>query len=210
MNDITEEEKNIISKIEEYILSTQKDFDLELLRKSVYFMLKTNKNRKRLSGENSSIHPISVAEIIAFEMNLDPVSIIAAYLHDSVENEGSLNIEDIETEFGSEVFNIVEGVLNLTNTKYKSKNEQRAASFRKMIQISTLKDVRVIFVKLADRLHNMRTLKFMSVEKQLHKAKETKELYAPIAHKLGLYNIKSELEDLSFKHLDNENYLKNL
>jgi GTP pyrophosphokinase len=205
---MTEEEKKIVNKIKDYVLSIQPDFDIMLLDKAVDFMLKANENKKRLSGAGYSFHSISVAEIIAFEMKLDPISIISAYLHDSLEEDSSITIELIENEFGKEISEIVDGVLNLTNTKYKSKNEQRAASFRKMIQISTLKDIRVIFVKLADRLHNMRTLKYLSKEKQLTKAKETSELYAPIAHKLGLYNIKSELEDLSFKFLDNENYLK--
>ncbi len=208
MKKITEEEQKIVNEIEEYVKSIQKDFDISLLNKAVDFMLKANENKKRLSGAGYSFHSISVAQIIAFEMKSDPVSIIAAYLHDAVEGNGEITVDVIKQEFNEEIANIVEGVLNLTKTKYKSKNEQRAASFRKMIQISTLKDIRVIFVKLADRLHNMRTLKHMSPKKQYDKAKETKELYAPIAHKLGLYNIKSELEDLSFKYLDNENYLK--
>jgi len=208
MRKITEEENRIIDEIREYVVSIQKDFDLALLDKAIDFMLKANFNKTRLSGEAYSFHSISVAGIIAFEMKLDPISIIAAYLHDTVEGDASITIDIIKDEFGKEIAEIVDGVFNLTKTKYKSKNEQRAASFRKMIQISTLKDIRVIFVKLADRLHNMRTLKHMPKEKQFHKAKETKELYAPIAHKLGLYNIKSELEDLSFKYLDNENYLK--
>lgn len=208
MKKITEKENKIVSEIKEYVKSIQKDFDLSLLDKAVDFMLKANENKKRLSGAGYSFHSISVAQIIAFEMKSDPISIIAAYLHDTVEGNGKITIDIIKDEFNDEIANIVEGVLNLTKTKYKSKNEQRAASFRKMIQISTLKDIRVIFVKLADRLHNMRTLKYMPAKKQHDKAKETKELYAPIAHKLGLYNIKSELEDLSFKYLDNENYLK--
>ncbi len=208
MKKITEEENKIVSKIKEYVKSIQKDFDLSLLDKAVDFMLKANENKKRLSGAGYSFHSISVAQIIAFEMKSDPISIIAAYLHDTVEGDSKITIDIIKNEFNDEIATIIEGVLNLTKTKYKSKNEQRAASFRKMIQISTLKDIRVIFVKLADRLHNMRTLKYMPPKKQYDKAKETKELYAPIAHKLGLYNIKSELEDLSFKYLDNENYLK--
>ena len=210
MNKLTDKEQENILEIKNYIKNLQLDFDLSLFDKSIEFMREINENKKRLSGEYYTFHSISVARIIAFELKLDPVTVIAAILHDVLddENEYDDTLKKIKDIFGDEVAEIVEGVFSLTKTKYKSKNEQRAASFRKMIQISTLKNIKIIFVKLADRLHNMRTLKFLPEDKQYEKALETKELYAPIAHKLGLYNIKSELEDLSFKYLDNENYLK--
>ena len=211
MKNLTKEEELILNDIKNYIKSVQTDFNIALIDKAVDFMLNVNKNKKRFSGEGYSYHSLSVAKIVAFELKLDSASVISAIIHDvmdEAEKDYASLIDDIKKIFGSEVATITEGVFNLTRTKYKSKNEKRAASFRKMIQISTLKDIRIIFIKLADRLHNMRTLKFLPKEKQKEKALETKELYAPIAHKLGLYNIKSELEDLSFKFLDNENYLK--
>ncbi len=198
----------IIEEIKTKIELGYPNFDITQLEKAIKFSKKAHASEIRLSGEEFFVHPVRVAHIVVFEMNLDPISTMVAFLHKSVENIENISIKDIEDEFGEEVAKIVDGITNISKTKYKSKNESHAASFRKMIQISTLKDIRVILVKLADRLHNMRTLKFVDRKKQIQTSKETRDLYAPIAHRLGLYNIKSELEDLSFKYLNRDKYDK--
>lgn len=200
--------EKIINETKNILKTNHPNMDITLLDRAIEFSQKIHIDKKRLSGEDFFTHSAEVALIIASELKLDLSSVVAGYLHDVVENEKNVSIDIIEKEFGKEIAKIIDGVTKLTNTPYESKDEQRAASFRKMIQISTFEDMRVLFVKLADRLHNMRTLKFLPEEKQVQKAIETKELYAPIAHRLGLYKIKSELEDLSFKYLDRENFTK--
>jgi GTP pyrophosphokinase len=152
----------------------------------------------RVSGEPYILHPIAVAKIV-FEMNMDHRSVMAALLHDVVEDT-SISLEQIETRFGEDVAAIVDGLSKLTHLKFKSKAEAQAANFQKML-LAMVDDIRVILIKLADRIHNMRTLGAMPDHKRRRIARETLEVYAPIANRLGIYQMKNELEDLGFKSL---------
>lgn len=155
-------------------------------------------DQKRKSGEPYIIHPIQVAYILA-SLELDTDTICAALLHDVVEDTDTTN-EDLVKEFGAPVAEMVDGVTKLGKLQYTTKEEQQVEDYRKMF-LAMGKDIRVILIKLADRLHNMRTLKFLSRDRQIANAKETMDLYAPLANRLGIYSLKWELEDLSFKYL---------
>jgi len=157
----------------------------------------------RLSGERYFIHPYSVA-ITLCDMHMDVQTIAAGLLHDVVEDTGK-TYDDIQREFGTEIADMVDGVTKLSKVKYRTKEERQAESLRKMI-IAMSKDIRIVIIKLADRLHNIRTLEYMPVEKQKQKAMETLEIYAPIANRLGMASIKWELEDTSLKYIDREGY----
>lgn len=160
-------------------------------------------DQKRKSGEPYIIHPIQVAYILA-SLELDTDTICAALLHDVVEDTDATH-EDLIREFGDSVAEMVEGVTKLGKLQYTTKEEQQVEDYRKMF-LAMGKDIRVILIKLADRLHNMRTLKYLKRDRQIANAKETMELYAPLANRLGLYSIKWELEDLGFKYLNPEEY----
>ncbi len=178
--------------------------DIEKIKETAEYIVKMHEGQKRKSGEPYYTHPIEVAKILA-ELRLDTPSIISALLHDVVEDVEDVSIDDIRDKFGGEVANIVDGVTKLDKAKFKSKEEAEIENFRKMI-VSIARDFRVILVKIADRLHNMRTLEYMRREKQIEKAEETLQVYAPIAARVGLWKIKSELEDLSFKYLHPDEY----
>lgn len=160
-------------------------------------------DQKRKSGEPYIIHPIQVAYVLA-GLELDTDTICAALLHDVVEDTETTH-EDLIKEFGEPVAEMVDGVTKLGKLQYTTKEEQQVEDYRKMF-LAMGKDIRVILIKLADRLHNMRTLKFLSQERQIANAKETMELFAPLANRLGIYSLKWELEDLSFKYLYPEAY----
>jgi GTP diphosphokinase / guanosine-3',5'-bis(diphosphate) 3'-diphosphatase len=173
--------------------------DLELIKKAYDYSLKHHAGQTRASGEPYLVHPLEVALVLA-EMKMDPVAVAAGLLHDSVEDT-SVTIVDIRKEFGEQVAHIVEGVTKISKIDFATKEEQQAENLRKMM-LAMVDDIRVILIKLADRLHNMRTLEHLEPERQQKIAKETLEIYAPIAHRLGMGKIRGELEDLGFRYID--------
>ena len=177
--------------------------DLDLLRRAYIYSAKAHKDQVRASGEPYLIHPISVAAILA-DMKMDVATVSTGLLHDVVEDTLA-STDDISKVFGGEVANLVDGVTKISNLGKKSKEEAQAENLRKMILAMT-SDIRVVLVKLADRLHNMRTLAYLHSEKRKRIAEETLEVYAPIAHRLGMSKVRSELEDLSFQYLEPEEY----
>lgn len=180
-----------------------KRVDSKLIMRAYNLANEKHKNQLRKSGEPYIIHPINVAYILA-DLGLDESTICAALLHDVVEDTDETS-EDIEKEFGKEVAQMVAGVTKLSNIQFASTEEQQAEDYRKMF-LAMGKDIRVILIKLSDRLHNMRTLKYLKRDRQIAISRETKDLYAPLANRLGLYSIKWELEDLAFKYLYPEEY----
>src|SRR5882724_6492866 len=173
--------------------------DLGIIKKAYDYSLKHHNGQSRASGEPYLAHPLQVALVLA-ELKLDPQAIAAGLLHDSVEDT-VVTIQDIEREFGAQVAHIVEGVTKISKIDFANKEERQAENVRKMV-LAMVDDIRVVIIKLADRLHNMRTLDALPAERQQQIAKETLEIYAPIAHRLGMGKIRGELEDLSFKHVD--------
>ncbi len=191
--------EKLINKIEQYNLQS----DLSLIVKAYNFGEAAHSGQFRNSGEKFFIHPVNVAMILA-ELNMDDSTIIAGLLHDVIEDT-DISYEEMGKEFGYEIADLVEGVTKLKKIEYKTKQENQAENLRKMV-LAMSKDIRVIIVKLADRLHNMRTLEYMTDKKKKEKALETLEIYAPIAHRLGISKIKWELEDLSLRYLESEKY----
>src|SRR6187399_3043219 len=175
------------------------DADIELLRRAYVFSAYEHKGQVRRSGEPYLVHPLEVADILA-DLRLDVVALSAGLLHDIVEDTPN-TIERIRELFGEQVAHVVEGVTKLSTLQFASSEERQAESFRKML-MAMVDDIRVILVKLADRLHNMRTLHHLSEERRVRTAQETLDIYAPIANRLGMSKIKNELEELSFKYLD--------
>jgi guanosine-3',5'-bis(diphosphate) 3'-pyrophosphohydrolase len=173
--------------------------DLELVRRAYEFSQKNHAGQTRASGEPYLVHPLGVAQVLA-EMKMDAVAIAAGLLHDSVEDT-SVTIVDIRKEFGEQVAHIVEGVTKISQIDFATREEQQAENLRKMM-LAMVDDIRVVLIKLADRLHNMRTLEHLPPERQQKIAKETLEIYGPIAHRLGMGKIRGELEDLGFRYLD--------
>jgi GTP pyrophosphokinase len=178
--------------------------DKKLIRIAFDTSVDAHKNQRRKSGEAYVFHPIGVAKIVASQIGLDAISISAALLHDVIEDT-KYKLEDIEKVFGNKVSRIVEGLTKISNLKKDTEISFQAENFRKML-LTLNDDIRVIIIKIADRLHNMKTLEFMSEKKQLKIASETLYIYAPIAHRIGMYNIKNELEDLSLRYTDNQSY----
>src|SRR5437868_1673599 len=173
--------------------------DLAIIRKAYDYSLRHHTGQSRASGEPYLVHPLEVACVLA-EMKLDPVAIAAGLLHDSVEDT-SVTIVDIRKEFGEQVAHIVEGVTKISKIDFASSEERQAENVRKMV-LAMVDDIRVVLIKLADRLHNMRTLEHLPPERQQKIAKETLDIYAPIAHRLGMGKIRGELEDLGFRYTD--------
>ena len=200
--DTLEENKNIVvqyRKLLRHAKPVLKDGDNAIIRKAFNLAMEAHKGMRRKSGEPYILHPIAVAQIAVEEIGLGTTSIIASLLHDVVEDT-ELEIEDIRKEFGPKVAKIIDGLTKISGVFDKTMSQQ-AENFRKML-LTLSDDVRVILIKLADRLHNMRTLDSMARDKQLKIASETIYLYAPLAHRLGLYAIKSELEDLYLKYTE--------
>ena len=177
--------------------------DLDIIKKAYEYAQAHHTGQTRASGEPYLVHPLEVAQVLA-EMKLDASAIAAGLLHDSVEDT-SVTIEDIEREFGAQVAHIVEGVTKISKIDFASKEERQAENVRKMI-LAMVDDIRVVLIKLADRLHNMRTLQHLPPDRQQSIARETQEIYAPIAHRLGMGKIRGELEDLAFQYVDPISY----
>ncbi len=198
--------ENINHTIEEVLETVKKSnrrADLKLIKRAYEFAKDKHKDQLRRSGEPYIIHPIQVAYILS-TLGLDHSTICAALLHDVIEDT-DVTLEDIAKEFSPEIAEMVDGVTKLSKLNYTSEQEQQVENYRKMF-LAMGKDIRVILIKLADRLHNMRTLKYLTRDRQIANARETMDLYAPLANRLGMYSLKWELEDLSFKYLYPEDY----
>jgi GTP pyrophosphokinase len=204
---IEEENKEIARRYKDLLKGAYQSFtaeDKKEIRKAFDIALEAHKDQRRKTGEPYIYHPIAVAKIVAYEIGLDTTSIIAALLHDVVEDT-DYTTEDIERLFGESVSRIVSGLTKISHLKKDQNASVQAENFRKML-LTLNDDVRVILIKIADRLHNMQTMDAMPYDKQLKISSETLYIYAPLAHRLGLYNIKTELENLGLKYMEPEVY----
>jgi guanosine-3',5'-bis(diphosphate) 3'-pyrophosphohydrolase len=189
--------------VEEHSAATSELVDRELVAAAMAFACERHADQRRRSGEDFILHPLEVAKICA-GLRLDTATLCAALLHDTVEDT-SASLDEVRERFGDEICRLVDGVTKLTGITFQSRDESQAENYRKMM-VAMAADVRVILIKLADRLHNMRTLAAMPKQKQLEKSRETLEIYAPLAHRLGIHAIKWELEDLAFASLHPRKY----
>jgi GTP pyrophosphokinase len=205
--DLNESERRLLSDlfaiVEEHADEAALPIDRTRVEEAFVFACEHHADQRRKSGEHFIVHPTAVAKICA-GMRLDTETLIAALLHDTVEDT-SASLEEVKELFGEEVMTLVDGVTKLTGITFTSRDEAQAENYRKMM-VAMASDIRVILIKLADRLHNMRTIDAMPKQKQIEKAKETLEIYAPIAHRLGIHAIKWELEDLAFAALHPRKY----
>src|SRR5438876_9349658 len=192
-----------IEEIVETVAGNHPQADLDLLRRAYLFSAREHKGQKRASGESYLVHPLEVANILA-DMRLDAVSVSTGLLHDVVEDT-LVDLDTIRNYFGEEITHLVDGLTKIAQISNISREEQQAENVRKML-LAMVDDVRVVLVKLADRLHNMRTLQYLSPEKRKRIAEETMEIYAPIAHRLGMGRLPGEPEDLACKNLHPEDY----
>jgi GTP pyrophosphokinase len=192
-----------LTTIKSLLRKTNPRADLKLIEKAYHFAKEAHKDQLRLSGDPYFIHSLEVAKILA-EMEMDYITVTAGLLHDVVEDTG-VSLKEVEEEFSEEIAQLVDGVTKIGGLQFHSLEEKQAENFRKMI-FSMVQDVRVIMIKFADRLHNMRTIEYMPRVKQERIALETREIYAPLAHRLGIAKIKWELEDLAFKVLNPKEY----
>jgi GTP diphosphokinase / guanosine-3',5'-bis(diphosphate) 3'-diphosphatase len=194
-----------IDTIIEKLRENHPSVDEELLRRAYLFSARQHRGQTRQSGEPYLVHPLEVANILA-DLNLDPICVTTGLLHDIVEDTET-SVEEIEEYFGPEIAHLVDGLTKISRLDHASTEERQALNMRKML-LAMVDDVRVVLVKLADRLHNMRTLEYLPGEKRRRIAQETLDVYAPIAHRLGMARVRGELEDLAFKHLEPEEYQK--
>ena len=203
MEQSTFDKSKALAEFMEYIHTYLTDDECDQVLKAFELADKAHEGQFRASGEPYIMHPLAVADILA-HLQIDHITLMAALMHDVVEDT-SYSKEDLEEMFGSEVAFLVDGVTKLNQFQYETKEDRQMENYRKMI-LAMAKDVRVVVIKLGDRLHNMRTLKHMRSDKQKRIAKETLEIFAPLAHRLGIFNVKWELEDLSFRYLEPEKY----
>ncbi|WP_343264630.1 RelA/SpoT family protein, partial [Ligaoa zhengdingensis] len=199
MSDRDKTEAEVFEGLLSTIKNTGKQYDVDAITRAYQTALTAHEGQKRVSGEPYVMHPIHVAEILV-QLGMDTDTIVAALLHDVVEDTPT-TLDIVEKQFGKDVALLVDGVTKLGKIPFSSREEQQAENVRKML-LAMAKDVRVIIIKLADRLHNMRTLSVMRPQKQRDKALETMEVYAPLAHRLGIRAVKEELEDLALRYLD--------
>lgn len=199
----TFDKSKALAEFMEYIHTYLTDDECDQVLKAFELADKAHEGQFRASGEPYIMHPLAVADILA-HLQIDHITLMAALMHDVVEDT-SYSKEDLEEMFGSEVAFLVDGVTKLNQFQYETKEDRQMENYRKMI-LAMAKDARVVVIKLGDRLHNMRTLKHMRSDKQKRIAKETLEIFAPLAHRLGIFNVKWELEDLSFRYLEPEKY----
>src|SRR5256714_10286461 len=192
-----------IEDIVEKVRRNHPEDELDLLRRAYFFSAREHKGQVRASGEPYLVHPLEVANILA-DMRLDAISVSTGLLHDVVEDT-LVDLETIRQYFGDEITQLVDGLTKIAQISNISQEVQQAENVRKML-LAMVDDVRVVLVKLADRLHNMRTLHFLKPEKRKRIAQETIDIYAPIAHRLGMGKVRGELEDLAFRHLHPEEY----
>ncbi len=201
--DLQREHESLVEELLASIETYNPGVDRELIRRAFEYAALQHRGQLRRSGEEFIRHPWGVARICA-ELHLDEQTIAAALLHDVVEDTGA-ELDEVRSEFGPDIAQLVEGVTKLTRIQFSSREQAEAENYRKMI-VAMAQDVRVILIKLADRLHNMRTIEYLGRQKQVQKAKETLEVYAPLAHRLGIHAVKWELEDLAFQILHPRKY----
>src|SRR6476659_1137696 len=198
-----ERHQELIDQLIATVAAYNEGVDKDLLRRAFTFAAERHAGQQRRSGEDFIHHPWGAAKICA-GLQLDEATLAAALLHDVVEDTAT-DIDELRAEFGEEIAQLVEGVTKLTRIQFQSREQAEAENYRKMI-VAMAQDVRVILIKLADRLHNMRTIEYLGKQKQLQKARETLEVYAPLAHRLGINKLKWELEDLAFATLHPRKY----
>src|SRR5438093_7541851 len=198
-----ERHQELIEELISEVAAYNQGVDKDLLRRAFRFAATAHEGQQRRSGEDFIHHPWGAAKICA-ELRLDEQTIAAALLHDVVEDTGT-DIKEVRAEFGDEIAQLVEGVTKLTRIQFQSREQAEAENYRKMV-VAMAEDVRVILIKLADRLHNMRAIEDLGKQKQTQKAKQTLEVYAPLAHRLGIHQMKWELEDLAFQALHPRKY----
>src|ERR687883_161204 len=198
-----EAHRNLVDELLEEVASYNPEVDRELIARAFRYAANAHEGQTRRSGEPFIMHPVGVAKICA-QLRLDEQTLAAALLHDVVEDTGA-ELDEVRSEFGDEVARLVDGVTKLTRVQFQSREQAEAENYRKMI-VAMAEDERVILIKLADRLHNLRQIEYLGKQKQLQKARETLEVYAPLAHRLGIHALKWELEDLAFQTLHPRKY----
>src|SRR5438477_2614222 len=198
-----EQHQELIDELIADVSAYNPDVDRDLITRAFLFAAEAHEGQQRRSGEDFVLHPWAAAKICA-QLQLDDETIAAALLHDVVEDT-DVALEDVRAEFGDEVARLVDGVTKLTRVQFQSREQAEAENYRKMI-VAMAEDERVILIKLADRLHNLRQIEYLGKQKQLQKARETLEVYAPLAHRLGIHALKWELEDLAFQTLHPRKY----
>ena len=194
---------DLFAVVEEHAEEAAQAIDRRPVERAFVFACERHADQRRRTGEDFIVHPVGVAKICA-GMRLDTATLCAALLHDTVEDT-SASLDEVRREFGDEVANLVDGVTKLAGITFQSRDDRQAENYRKMM-VAMAQDLRVILIKLADRLNNMRTIGAMPKQKQQEKARETLEIYAPLAHRLGIHAIKWELEDLAFATLHPRKY----
>src|SRR5216110_1993978 len=198
-----EQHQELIDELIADVSAYNPDVDRDLIARAFRFAADAHEGQQRRSGEDFVLHPWGAAKICA-QLQLDDETIAAALLHDVVEDT-DVELEDVRAEFGDEIARLVEGVTKLTRVQFQSREQAEAENYRKLI-VAMAEDVRVILIKLADRLHNLREIEYLGKQKQVQKARETLEVYAPLAHRLGIHALKWELEDLAFQTLHPRKY----